>query len=68
MFDLTDIANFADDNFVIDFNLNVNDLVINMQKRLEMIVKWLKDSGLIVNERKTELCLFHRNDAQLVSV
>ena len=30
--------------------------------RLEMITKWLKDSGLIVNEGKTELCLFHRND------
>ena len=39
-----------------------------MQKKLEMIVKWLKDSGLVVNEEKTELCLFHRNDAQLVSV
>ena len=43
-------------------------LIINMQKRLEMIVKWLKDSGLVVNEKKTELCLFHRNDSQLVSV
>ena len=39
-----------------------------MQKRLEMIVKWLKDSGLVVNEKKTELCLFHCNDSQLVSV
>ena len=39
-----------------------------MQKRLEIIVKWLKDSGLVVNEKKTELCLFHRNDSQLVSV
>ena len=25
------------------------------------IVKWLKDSGLKVNEKKTELCVFHRN-------
>jgi hypothetical protein len=27
-----------------------------------MIVKWLKDSGLKVNEGKTEMRLFHRND------
>ena len=25
-----------------------------------MIVKWLKNSGLKVNESKTEVCLFHR--------
>ena len=53
---------------MLEFNLNVNALVINLEKRLEMIVKWLKDSGLVVNEKKTELCLFHRNDTQLVPV
>ena len=30
--------------------------------RLEMIVKWPKGSGLVVNESKTEICLFHTND------
>ena len=33
-----------------------------MQAKLEVIIKWLKDSGLAVNESKTELCLFHRKD------
>ena len=27
-----------------------------------MITKWLRDSGLLVNESKTEVCLFHRSD------
>ena len=27
-----------------------------------MITKWLKDSGLKVNEKKTELCLFNKTD------
>ena len=27
-----------------------------------MITKWPKGSGLVVNESKTEVCLFHRND------
>ena len=31
----------------------------DMQRSLEMITKWLKDSGLIVNESKTELCYYH---------
>ena len=31
-----------------------------MEKSLEAITKWLKKSGLKVNENKTEVCLFHR--------
>ena len=27
-----------------------------------MITKWLRDSGMKVNESNTELCLFHRKD------
>jgi hypothetical protein len=30
-------------------------------KELEKIFKWLKGSGLKVNETKTELCIFHRS-------
>ena len=33
-----------------------------------MITKGLKDSGLIVNEGKTEICLFHRNDKPAIEV
>ena len=33
-----------------------------------MITKWLKDLGLKVNERKTEICLLHCNDTQTVTV
>ena len=36
--------------------------------RLEMITKWLKDSGLVVNESKTEVCLFHRNDKPKITI
>ena len=32
-----------------------------MEKSLEAITKWLKKSGLKVNESKTEACLFHRS-------
>ena len=33
-----------------------------------MIVKWLKGSGLVVNESKTEICLFHTNDQPLIMI
>ena len=33
-----------------------------------MITKWLKDSGLVVNEGKTELCLFHKNDKPPITI
>ena len=37
-------------------------LVIKMQKKLENIITWLTKSGMVVNEAKTELCLFCRYD------
>ena len=33
-----------------------------MEQRLEMITKWLKNSGLVVNEEKTEICLLYKRD------
>ena len=33
-----------------------------MQATIELITKWLRQSGLKVNDSKTEICLFHRKD------
>ena len=38
-----------------------------MRESLEAITKWLKDSGLKVNESKTEMCLFHRSDNKIIN-
>ena len=38
----------------------LSELITNMEKSLEAITKWLKKSGLKVNDNKTEICLFHR--------
>ena len=43
-------------------------LITNLEKRLEMITKWLRDSGLVVNESKTELCPFHLNDQPVIQI
>ena len=39
-----------------------------MKQCLEMIIKWLKDSGLKVNDSKTEICLFHKADAHQINL
>jgi hypothetical protein len=68
LFDKTNIANFADDNFIILWNKFLPSLVVDLEKELEMICKWLRDSGLVVNSSKTELCLFHRNDQPVIEI
>ena len=39
-----------------------------MEKTLEAITKWLKKSGMKVNDEKTELCVFHRHNMAQVNV
>ena len=68
LFDLDDLVNFADDNFCVEWNTSLPRLILNLEKRLEMITKWLRDSGLVVNESKTEVCLFHKNDQPQISI
>ena len=43
-------------------------LIANLERKLEMITKWLKDSGLVVNEDKTETCLFYKRDHPTVEI
>ena len=57
LFDLTDLYNFADDNFSLASNKSKTQVTKNLESKLKLILKWLSDSGLKVNESKTELCL-----------
>ena len=68
LFDLAKMTKFADDNFVIKYNKSMSQLIDDMKKTLEMIIKWLKDSGLKVNDDKTELCMFNRADAPSIQI
>ena len=68
IFDIQNLVNFADDNFCVVWNKDLVLLIEDLERRLEMIVKWLKDSGLVVNESKTEICLFHSNDQPQIMV
>ena len=39
-----------------------------MEVKLKRIVDWLKDSGMKVNESKTDLCLFYKGDSTPISI
>ena len=60
LFDLAKMTLFADDNYLLSWNKTIQQLIIDMEKTLESVTKWLRQSGLKVNDSKTELCLFHR--------
>ena len=62
LFDLEDLSNFADDNFILSIHKDKQTAVTLMESKLKIITKWLKDSGLKVNEEKTELTHFYRKD------
>ena len=68
LFDLTDLSNFADDNFAITWNSNKQTATLLMQEKLEIMSNWLKQSGLKVNESKTEICLFYKKDTPPVEI
>ena len=44
------------------------ELVRIIEIKLKRIVDWLTNSGMKVNESKTELCLFHRGDSGPITV
>jgi hypothetical protein len=68
LFDLHDLTNFADDNFIIRWSSCRAGLCIDIERSLEFISVWLKGSGLADNESKTELCLFHRLDQPSMTI
>ena len=60
--DKVDMSSFADDGQVVRFNKNKQRLIIEMENSLKVLAKWLKGSGMKINESKTELCLFYKKD------
>ena len=68
LYDISKISNFADDNFALTQSKNKISCMDLMETKLKLIIKWLKDSGLKVNEAKTEVCLFYRKDTPQVVI
>ena len=68
VFDIERLFAFADDKFVPMIGDDKTELVRNMESTLENIRKWIKHSGLKINEKKTEICLFYKHESEPVNV
>ena len=68
LFMIEDLDLFADDSYITRSNKNVNELVVDMEKALDRITKWLNQSGLKVNQNKTVACLFYKRDVAQISI
>ena len=62
------MSNFADDNFMINWSKSKIKLISDMEIKLKKVIKWLTNSGLKVDESKTELCLFYKTDSAPVQL
>ena len=68
LFDIEELLAFADDTFIPKVGESLAELIEDMEKSLEAITKWLKQSGLVVNKAKTEICVFNRRDLANVNI
>ena len=55
VFDLEDMLTFADDNYTIKWNKDIPVMKVQLEASLTIITNLLKQSGLKVNEAKTEI-------------
>ena len=53
LFDITTLSNFADDNYALTWSKCKLNTITLMEEKIQIIKKWLTDSGLKVNEIKT---------------
>jgi hypothetical protein len=68
LFDIIPILSFADNSYNIERNKDKNKLIKDMEKSLEAFTKWLKKSGLKINQEKTDLGLFFKYDTAPVTI
>ena len=62
MFDLSDSITYADDNYTIETDKTLEITIGKVKMKAEILMQWLKDSGMQVNSKKTEFCIFHKLD------
>ncbi len=67
LYKITKATTFADDNYMVKFNKEKKMALEELKKELEKIIKWLKGSGLKVNEKR-QSCAYFIEMATLVTI
>ena len=65
---MEDLTTYADDNYMGEENKNVEIAISNLIAKNERIMKWMASSGLKINNSKTEICIFHRTETNIVNI
>ena len=68
LFEICELTSFADDTYILKSNPNLKSLITDMKTTIECTTKWLRQSGLKVNDEKTEMCIFYKNDLAPISI
>jgi len=61
MFKIAQVSSYADDSYLSDKSDDVKSLTRGLSTSATLLTNWFKASGLVVNENKTEFCVFHKN-------
>ena len=56
------LISYADDNYLITSSANLECCIQTSQDNTSQMIKWLNDSGLMINMDKTVICIFHKSD------
>ena len=59
---LNNVVSYADDSYTIVSDKIKDSALKNLGETLSRLSLWFKDSGLKVNENKTEITIFHKNN------
>ena len=62
MYDHSDPITYADDNYTIETGRDLDMTIGRVKMKAERLMKWLSESGMQVNSKKTDFCIFHRHD------
>jgi hypothetical protein len=68
IYDLEEITTYADDNYVIKEDSNLEITLNKLKESVTIVARWLKSSGLKVNDSKTEVCVFHRKEKIIIDI
>jgi hypothetical protein len=66
--DITTSFTYADDNYLLGSGKTEKKALENCIKETKIAMKWFLNSGICVNKKKTEVCVFHRNNSRACKI
>ena len=68
IYELEDMISYADDSYIISGEKTKEASKIVLEKSINVVANWLKNSGMKVNVEKTEIVVFYKNDTAALDI